>query len=130
VNRVLSLPHTTIVPGQLEALRARRRRTIVTVKGMVRFELPEGAVEMKVAAGQVPFVPGTEVYVWWKGGGFVSAPTSDVDAEERRARQVEQRVAQARESLAAARADRWARISAYGELACAPAPLPDTISIY
>jgi hypothetical protein len=130
VNRVLSLPHTTIVPGQLEALRARRRRTVVTTKGMVRFDLPEGAVEMKVAAGQVPFAPGTEVYVWWKGGGFVSAPTAEVDAEERRARQVEQRVAQARESLAAARADRWARISAYGELAAAPAPVPDTISIF
>lgn len=130
MNRVLSLPHTTIVPGQLAALRERRRRTIVTARGMIRFELREGPVEMKVAAGQVPFAAGTEVYVWWKGGGFVAATTAEVDAEERRARQVQQRVAQARETLAAARADRWARISAYGELASAPAPLPDTISIY
>jgi hypothetical protein len=85
---------------------------------------------MKVAAGQVPFEPGTEVYVWWKGGGFVSAPKTEVDAEERRAHLIQQRVAQARETLAAARADRWARISAYAELASAPAPLPDTISIF
>lgn len=130
MNRVLSLPHTTIVPGQLEALRKRRLRTVVTAKGMIRFDMREGPVEMKVAAGQVPFEPGAEVYVWWKGGGFVSAPKVEVDAEERRARQIEQRVAQARETLAAARADRWARISAYGELAPAPAPVPDTISIY
>lgn len=130
MNRVLSLPHTTIVPGQLEALRARRRRTVITAKGMVRFELPQGPVEMKLAAGQAPLEPGTEVYVWWKGGGFVCAPQAEVDREERRSRHIEQRVAQARETLAAARADRWARISAYAELASAPAPLPDTISIY
>lgn len=132
MNRVLSLPHTTIVPGLLDVLKGVRSRIQVTSKGMIRFELANGSVEMKVATGQAPIEPGTEVYVWWKGGGFVCAPTADVDAEERRTRKIEKRVLQARETLAAARAERWARASAYGEL---PAPEPEApveqpVSIY
>lgn len=93
-----------------------------------------GPVEMKIAGGQLPIEPGTEVYVWWKGGGFVCAPTADVDAEERRSRKIEKRVMQARETLAAARADRWARASAYGELPAEQpheeAPVSQPMSIY
>jgi hypothetical protein len=134
VNRVLSLPHTTIVPGLLDALKSTRSRTRVTPKGMIRFELTSGPVEMKIAAGQQPIEPGTEVYVWWKGGGFVCAPTVDVDAEERRSRKIEKRVMQARETLAAARADRWARASAYADLPAErpqeEAPVSQPMSIY
>jgi hypothetical protein len=116
----------------LDVLKGVRSRIQVTSKGMIRFELANGSVEMKVATGQAPIEPGTEVYVWWKGGGFVCAPTADVDAEERRTRKIEKRVLQARETLAAARAERWARASAYGEL---PAPEPEApveqpVSIY
>jgi hypothetical protein len=101
---------------------------------MIRFALPSGPVEMKVAAGQQPIDPGTEVYVWWKGGGFVCAPTEDVDAEERRTRKIEKRVTQARATLAAARADRWARASAYADLPAQDgeeqAPVSQLMSIY
>jgi hypothetical protein len=131
VNRVLSLPHTTIVPGLLDTLKSVRSRTRITPKGMIRFELSRGPVEMRLVPGQPPIDPGTEVYVWWKGGGFVCAPSSEVDAAERRTRSIERRVIKARETLAAARADRWARLSSYGELpASEPAPLDQTVSIY
>lgn len=134
MNRILSLPHTTIVPGLLDALKSVRSRTRITPKGMIRFELVSGLVEMKIATGQEPIAPDTEVYVWWKGGGFVCAPTADVDAEERRTRKIEKRVMQARETLAAARAERWARASAYadlpGEQPQQDAPVSQPMSIY
>jgi hypothetical protein len=99
---------------------------------MIRFELPYGPLEMRLAHGQDPIEPDTEVYVWWKGGGFVCAPVADVDAEEQRSRDIAQRVSQARETLAAARADRWARQSAYGDLPASQSmPLDEQpVSIY
>jgi hypothetical protein len=125
MNRVLSLPHTTLFPGLLSELQRSRLRTVVRPNGIVRFEPPGGVVEMRFARGQAPIAAGTEIYVWWKAGGFVCAPTADIDAEERRARRIEQRVAQAREALAAARADRALRESAYMDLQPPPQQQPE-----
>jgi hypothetical protein len=130
VNRVLSLPYTKIIPGQLDALMRQRTRTTVRRDGTVRFDLPGGRVEMRLAAGQTPLPPGSEVYVWWKGGGFICAPVQEVDYEEQRARNVVRRVEQARAVLAAARADRWARLSAYGDLPETKAEDERPVSIY
>lgn len=109
MNRVLSWPHTPILPGLLEGLKGERHRTFVTEKGMIYFDLFLGPVEMKFSQAQHQLPPGTEVYVWWKGGGFVCAPASDVDAEERRSRRINERVAQARMKLADARRERQAQ---------------------
>jgi hypothetical protein len=56
--------------------------------------------------------PGTEVRVWWKGGGFVCAPLAEVEAEESEARHIVERVMAARSQLAAARKERQARLAA------------------
>ena len=112
MNRVLSWPHTPIVPGLLEALKEERQRTAVTDKGMIRFDLFLGPVEMKFSRHDHAVEPGTEVYVWWKGGGFVCAPATEVDAEEEAARQVVDRVHQARLALAEARRERREKLLA------------------
>ena len=70
---------------------------------MVRFELPKGTVEMKFPSDRQQLPPGTEVYVWWKGGGFVCAPAAELDREESESRRLAERLAQARSRLAAAR---------------------------
>jgi hypothetical protein len=108
MNRVLSWPHTPLFPGLLESLKATRRKTEVTARGMVRFDLPAGAVEMKFPNPQQQLPPGTEVYVWWKGGGFVCAPAAELDREERESRRLAERLAQARSRLATARRARQA----------------------
>jgi len=89
-----------------------RRRTVVTERGTVRFDLPRGPLEMKFSAQQHHLAAGTEVYVWWKGGGFVCAPTAEVDAQEDESRSIADRVLQARARLGAARKERSARIAA------------------
>ncbi len=116
MNRVLSWPHTPIYPGLLEALKAERSRSVVTERGMIRFELPLGPVEMKFSSPEHQLDAGTEVYVWWKGGGFVCAPRREVRAEESEARCIVERVMQARSQLAAARKDRLARIAAHVDI--------------
>jgi hypothetical protein len=107
-----------------------RARTTVRRDGTVRVDLPRGRVEMRLAAGQPPLAAGTEVYVWWKGGGFICAPVQEVDYEEQRARNVVRRVQQARAVLAAARADRWERVSTYGNLPEPQAEEERPVSIY
>jgi hypothetical protein len=120
MNRVLSWPDTPIVPGLLEPLKKLRRPTTVTERGTVRFELPLGTVEMHFPDGEQHLAPGTEVVVWWKGGGFVCAPTAELKAEERQTRVISRRVKAARARLEAARQERAARDSALGGLQ----PLP------
>ena len=112
MNRVLSWPHTPICPGLLDPLKAERTRTVINERGMIRFQLPLGAVEMKFSSPEHQLNAGSEVYVWWKGGGFVCAPVSEVRAEENEAREIVDRVSQARSHLAAARKEREERLSA------------------
>jgi hypothetical protein len=112
MNRILSWPHTPIFPGLLDALMVERNRTVVTDKGLIRFDLLVGAVEMRFSTRQHQVEPGTEVYVWWKGGGFVCAPTAEVDTEERASRSIADRVTQARARLGTARQERSARLAA------------------
>jgi len=50
-------------------------------KGMIRFDLFLGPVEMKFSNAQQQLPPGTEVQVWWKGTGFVCATAEDIEAE-------------------------------------------------
>jgi hypothetical protein len=111
MNRVLSWPHTAIVPGLLDGLKGDRHRTAVTERGMVRFELPLGPVEMKFSDAHQQLEPGTQVDVWWKGGGFVCAPTEEVRAEERESRRLVDGVVQARTQIALARRERQARLA-------------------
>lgn len=112
MNRVLSLPHTPMFPGLLDGLQTGRHRTVVTEKGMVRFKEPLGAVEMRFSTAQHQLAPGTDVFVWWKAGGFVCAPAMEIEREERATQQVNQRVTLARAHLAEARAERKARLAA------------------
>ena len=112
MNRVLRWPHTPIVPGLLDALKIGRTRTVVTAKGTIRFEQALGPVEMRFSERAHPLPAGTEVCVWWNSGGFVCAPTAEVDAEEQASRHIAERVLQARAQLGAARKERLARIAA------------------
>jgi len=112
MNRVLSWPHTPIFPGLLDSLKGARSKTRVTERGMIRFDLPLGAVEMKFPNPQQQLKPGTEVYVWWKGGGFVCAPAAELDHEEDEARRLAERLMQARSHLADARRARQSQIAA------------------
>ena len=117
MNRVLSWPHTPIYPGLLDALMVERNRTVVTNKGTVRFDLLTGPVEMRFSSRLHQLQPGTDVYVWWKGGGFVCAPTAEIDAEESASRSIAERVIQARARLGAAREERAARLLANPDIA-------------
>jgi hypothetical protein len=107
-------------PGLLDPLKAERRRTTINERGMVRFQLAMGAVEMKFSSPQHQLQTGTEVYVWWKGGGFVCAPVAEVRAEESESREVADQVMQARSHLAAARKERQARLAAHVEVVVPP----------
>jgi len=112
MNRVLCWPHTPIVAGLLDALNTGRTRTVVTEKGTIRFERPLGPIEMRFSERAHQLAAGTEVCVWWKSGGFVCAPTAEVEAEERASRHIADRVLQARAQLGAARQERLARMAA------------------
>ena len=109
MNRVLSWPHTPIFPGLFDGIKSEKLTTTVTDKGTVRFELPLGTVEMKFSDATQQLPPGTEVIVWWKGGGFVCASADEVDREARESRLFAERLQQARDHLAAARHERHAR---------------------
>jgi len=112
MNRVLSWPHTRIVPGLLDELKNEgKRRTVVTDKGMIRFELSRGLAEMHFSDAQQQLPPGTDVFVWWKVGGFVCAPTSEIEAEERASRDITEQVQRARALLAQARKERESRLT-------------------
>ena len=99
-------------PGLLDDLKTGRLRTAVTDKGMIRFKAAMGAVEMKFSTAEHQLPPGTDVFVWWKAGGFVCAPASEMEREERATEQVNQRLMSARAHLAEARAERRARLAA------------------
>ena len=117
MNRVLSWPHTPIFPGLLDSLKGPRSKTVVTGRGMVRFDLPLGTVQMRFPNPQQQLSPGTEVYVWWKGGGFVCAPAVELDREEDEARRLAERLVQARSHLADARRARQAPVAANVDIA-------------
>ncbi|HJV63215.1 MAG TPA: hypothetical protein VJ743_19865 [Albitalea sp.] len=116
MNRVLSWPHTPIVPGLLEGLKGERHRTRVTERATVHFDLLLGPVEMKFSDPRQQLAAGTEVYVWWKCGGFLCAPADDLDAEERASQQIAARVARARTQLAEARRERQAQLAAHVDI--------------
>jgi len=116
MNRVLSLPHTPMFPGLLDGLKKGRLRTAVTDKGTVRLKAPMGMVEMKFSTADHQLPAGTDVFVWWKVGGFVCAPASEVEREERDTEQVNQRLMLARAHLAEARAERRARLAAHVDI--------------
>jgi hypothetical protein len=103
MNRVLCWPHTPIFPGLLDGLKIARSKTAVTERGTIRFDVAAGAVEMRFSSPRQQLPAGTRVYVWWKGGGFVCAPAAELDREEREARRLAERLAQARSRLAQAR---------------------------
>lgn len=112
MNHVLSLPYTTVTPAQLRLLQADRHETVVTRTGTVRLVHPSGVVEMRFSDASHRLEGGVKVYVWWKGGGFVCAPTDHVEAEARESFRVAEQVAQTRAALAAARQERAVRIAA------------------
>lgn len=123
MNRVLSWPQTRIAPGLLKPLKSGRTETVVTERRTVHFDLPLGSVEMGFLAHHEQLEPGTRVYVWWKGGGFVCAPVDEVEAEERASRAIEQRLEEARARLEAGRRERLARDSALSDFdALTPPP--------
>jgi hypothetical protein len=112
MSRVLSWPHTPIFPKLLDTLKVDRHTTAVTERGMVRFDLYLGPVEMKFSNPQQQLPPGTEVQVWWKGSGFVCATAEDIEAEVHEieeSQHIIERVHQVREQLAAARRERHER---------------------
>lgn len=125
MNRVLSLPHTPMFPGLLDKLQTGRHRTVVTEKGMVRFEEALGTVEMKFSTREHRLSPGTDVYVWWKAGGFVCSPAAEIEREERATQQVNERVTMARAHLAEARAERRARLAANVDIVLEDAPVSE-----
>lgn len=122
MNRVLSWPHTPIFPGLLRPLKTGRHETVVTDKGCVRFDLPLGPVEMRFPTLDTSVPPGTAVYVWWKGGGFVCAPVDELTAEERSTQSITCRLQDARAKLQAARLERLERDSAMAPLDELPPP--------
>ena len=109
MNRVLSWPHTPIFPGLLEGLKGDRMKTAVTEHGTIRFDLFLGPVEMKFSNHDQQLPAGTEVVVWWKGGGFVCALPDEINSEEEESRHIAERVVEARIALAEARRERQAR---------------------
>ncbi len=126
MNRVLSWPHTPIVPGLLDPLKHGHIETEVTERHSVQFELPLGPVEMKLLDDEAPLLPGTVVVVWWKTGGFVCAPVDELRAEARQARSVARQLDAVRARMQAARQERQARDSAAAPLdALPPAAPPD-----
>jgi hypothetical protein len=126
MNRVLSWPHTPIYPGLLEPLKAERMRTVINERGMIRFQLALGPVEMKFSNPHHQLDAGTEVYVWWKGGGFVCASVTELQTEEHDTQDIVDRVMQARSQLAAARKDRQARLAAHVDIVL-PEPQEDLL---
>lgn len=120
MNRVLSWPHTPIVPGLIDGLKLERHTTLVTDRGTVHFDAVLGPVEMKFCNPLQQLAPGTEVEVWWKGGGFVCASTRELESEERQTRHIADSLAEARSRLAAARRERQARMAAKAD---APRPV-------
>lgn len=123
MNRVLSWPQTRIAPGLLKPLKTGRSETVVTDRRTVRFELLQGDVEMGFLAPGDALEPGTRVYVWWKGGGFVCAPVGEVEAEEQASRAIADRLDEARARLEAARRERLVRDSALSDFDMLP-PAP------
>jgi hypothetical protein len=120
MNHVLSEPTTAIVPGLLKPLKSGRHETLVSSRRTVRFELAQGPVEMGFLDGDPALEPGTRVYVWWKGGGFVCAPVEEVRAEEEQALAIAERVLRERERLQAARRARDTGLSDFDVLPPAP----------
>jgi hypothetical protein len=110
MNRVLSWPLTPIFPGLLESLKGEKLKTAVTGHGTIRFDLFLGPVEMKFSNHDQQLPAGTEVIVWWKGGGFVCAIPDEIVCEEEESRSIAERVIEARIHLAEARAERQARL--------------------
>jgi hypothetical protein len=112
MNRVLSWPLLPLLAQQLEQVARSRHVAVVGDKQAVRIVLPFGTVEMLIAPNQQPLLAGTEVYVWFKGGGFLCGPKREIDLAERESRHALRRVKAARAALAASRADRAARLAA------------------
>lgn len=123
MNRVLSWPQTPLVPDLIKSLRTGRWETSVSERGTVRIELPLGPVEMSFLAKDHKLEPGTRVYAWWKGGGFVCAPVAEIRAEEHHSRVIADRMNAARARLQAARRERAVRDSSLTELDALP-PMP------
>ena len=96
----------------LEQVARSRHVAVIGEKQAVRLSFPFGTIEMLLAPHQEPFLPGTEVYVWFKGGGFLCGPKLDIDDDERESRRALRRVKAARAALAASRAERAARLAA------------------
>lgn len=112
MNRVLSWPSVPIAAQHLEQVARARHVAVVTDRQSVRFTLPFGDIEMHIAPHQQPMLPGTQVYVWFKGGGFLCGPKREIDLSERESRHALRRVKAARAALAASRAERAARLAA------------------
>ena len=116
MNRVLSWPRTPVLNGLLDALKRERQRTEVTPQGTVRFEHPLGIIEMTFSLPAEQPAPGTSVYVWWKGGGFVCAPVDEYRAEQREAQAAIDRVNEMRLHLAEARRHRHGELVSHVDI--------------
>lgn len=112
MNRVLSWPLVPIQPQHLEQVARSRHVALVGDKQAIRLFFPFGVVEMLMAPNQEPMDVGAEVYVWFKGGGFLCGPKAQIDHDERESRRALRRVKAARAALAASRAERAARLAA------------------
>jgi hypothetical protein len=105
MNRVLSWPLLPLLAQQLEQVARSRHVAVVGDKQAVRITLPFGVVEMLIAPNQQPLLAGTEVYVWFKGGGFLCGPKREIDLAERESRHALRRVKAARAARLAADID-------------------------
>lgn len=112
MNRVLSWPSVPIPAQHLEQVARSRHLADVSDRQSVRIILSFGTIEMLIAPNQPPLLAGTEVYVWFKGGGFLCGPKREIDLAERESRHALRRVKAARAALAASRAERAARLAA------------------
>jgi hypothetical protein len=112
MNRVLSWPLLPLPAQHLEQVVRSRHVAVISDKQAVRITLSFGTVEMLIAPNQQPMLPGTEVYVWFKGGGFLCGPKREIDLAERESRHALRRVKAARAALATSRAERAARLAA------------------
>jgi hypothetical protein len=110
---LLSYPLASVAPAFLDRLQRKRTRGLAGSDGTsVVIDTTTDRVELQFVDGSLPVPADLPVYVWWSIGGFVCAPMTEVDEDERHRGAVADQVRQAREQLALARRNRPARVAA------------------
>jgi len=110
---LLSYPPASVAPAFLDRLQRKRTRGLAGSDGTsVVIDTTTDRVELQFVDGSLPVPADLPVYVWWSIGGFVCAPMTEVDEDERHRGAVADQVRQTREQLALARRNRPARVAA------------------